>query len=51
MEKDLKRAQAIINTLVAQRNEAMDKLVNLAVALDDLQSQLDGFKKEELKQE
>lgn len=47
MEKELKRAQAIINALVAQRNEAQDKLVNMSVAMEDLQEQLNELKKKE----
>ena len=52
MEKELKRAQAIINALVAQRNEALDRIVNMAAALEDVQEQLNELKKkEEPKQE
>lgn len=47
MEKDLKKAQAYINALIAQRNEALDRLVNMAAVVDDLQSQLDELKKKD----
>lgn len=53
METELKRAQSIINGLVAQRNSALDQVVNLAAEVEALQERIKELesKDEEKKEE